>query len=77
MLNEFGAYWAANYNTVNRVFAQLLSGKSSADNSSSGIAWLDGYCEKQSTGGGYSIFEPFKAARKKVSAGTPGISTGY
>ena len=61
MLNEFGAYWAANYDATPRVFAQLLSGKSSSDSSSSGIAWLDGYCEHQSSGGGYSIFEPFKA----------------
>ncbi len=61
MLTEFGNYWAANYDAVDRVFAQLLSGKSSSDNSSSGIAWLDGYCEHQSSGGGYSVFEPFKA----------------
>ena len=61
MLNEFGAYWAANYDAVDRVFAQLLSGKSASTSSSSGIAWLDGYCEHQSSGGGYSIFEPFKA----------------
>ncbi len=61
MLSEFGNYWAANYDAVDRVFAQLLSGKSSSDTSSSGIAWLDGYCEHQSSGGGYSVFEPFKA----------------
>jgi len=61
MLSEFGNYWAANYDAVDRVFAQLLSGKSSSDSSSSGIAWLDGYCEHQSSGGGYSVFEPFKA----------------
>lgn len=61
MLNEFGTYWDANYDAVDRVFAQLLSGKSSSSYSSSGIAWLDGYCEHQSSGGGYSIFEPFKA----------------
>lgn len=61
MLSEFGTYWDANYDSTPRVFAQLLSGKSSSDSSSSGIAWLDGYCEHQSSGGGYSIFEPFKA----------------
>ncbi|MCK5378906.1 MAG: hypothetical protein KAJ78_05845 [Acidobacteria bacterium] len=60
-LNEFGAYWAANEDAVDRVFAQLLSGKSQSDNSSSGIAWLDGYCEQQSSGGGYSIFQAFKS----------------
>jgi len=62
MLNEFGSYWAANYDHIDRVLAQLLSGKSSNDYGSSGIAWLDGYCEHQSTGGGYSVFEPFKNA---------------
>jgi len=61
MLTEFGEYWAANYDGVDRVFAQLLSGKSTSSSSSSGIAWLDGYCEHQSSGGGYSVFEPFKA----------------
>lgn len=61
MLDEFGNYWATNYGAVDRVLAQLLSGKSSSSNSSSGIAWIDGYCENQSSGGGYSIFEPFKS----------------
>ncbi len=60
-LDEFGAEWAANNGGVDRVFAQLLSGKSSSDSSSSGIAWLDGYCENQSSGGGYSVFQAFKA----------------
>lgn len=58
-LNEFGTYWAANHAGVNRVFAALLSGKSCSNNSASGIAWVDGYCEKQNTGGGYSINQVF------------------
>ena len=61
MLTEFGEFWAANYDGVDRVFAQLLSGKSSSSNLSSGIAWLDGYCEHQSSGGGYSVFEAYKS----------------
>jgi len=68
ILSEFGNYWAANYDGVDRVFAQLLSGKSSSDSSSSGIAWLDGYCEHQSSGGGYSVFEAFKASWVSMSS---------
>ncbi|MEM9407336.1 MAG: M12 family metallo-peptidase [Acidobacteriota bacterium] len=60
-LDEFGDYWQANMGGVNRVFAALLSGKSGSDYSSSGIAWLDGYCESQSWGGGYSVTQIFKA----------------
>lgn len=68
MLSEFGNYWAANYDGVDRVFAQLLSGKSSSSSSSSGIAWIDGYCEHQSSGGGYSVFEAFKATWAPMDA---------
>jgi hypothetical protein len=60
-LNEFGAYWSANQGAVNRVFAMLLSGKSSSGFSASGIAWVDGYCETQTTGGGYSVTQVFTA----------------
>ncbi len=58
-LNEFGNYWAANMGGVDRVFAMLLSGKSGSGNSASGIAWVDGYCEFQSSGGGYSFTQVF------------------
>ena len=58
-LNEFGTYWAANMGSVERVLAMLLSGKSAANNQASGIAWIDGYCETQNTGGGYSINQVF------------------
>ncbi len=68
MLSEFGNYWAANYDTVDRVFAQLLSGKSTDPYYSSGIAWLDGYCEHQSSAGGYSVFEPFRNAGIEMAA---------
>ncbi len=61
-LGEFGSYWSANMSGVDRAFAMLLSGKSAYDSSSSGRAWLDGYCEKQSTGGGYSVSQVFLAS---------------
>ena len=59
-LNEFGTHWQNNMSSVDRVFAMLLSGKSSSSNSASGIAWVDGYCENQNTGGGYSINQIFR-----------------
>lgn len=58
-LDEFGSHWAVNMGSVDRVFAILLSGKSSSSNSASGIAWVDGYCEFQSVGGGYSVNQIF------------------
>ncbi len=58
-LSEFGSYWSSNQGSVNRTFAMLLSGKSSSAFSASGIAWVDGYCETQSTGGGYSVTQTF------------------
>ncbi len=61
-LDEFGDYWAANMGTISRTFAMLLSGKSPNPHSSSGIAWVDGYCEKQSYGGGYSVSQIFTAS---------------
>lgn len=59
-LNEFGTHWQNNMSSVDRVFAMLLSGKSSSANSASGIAWVDGYCESQNSGGGYSINQIFR-----------------
>jgi len=61
-LSEFGSHWSSNMGHIDRAFAMLLSGKSSSPYSSSGIAWLDGYCESQSVGGGYSVSQVFKAA---------------
>ena len=58
-LNEFGSYWSSNMGGVDRVLAMLLSGKESTNNRSSGIAWIDGYCEFQNTGGGYSVTQVF------------------
>ncbi len=61
-LTEFGSFWSSNQGGIPRVFAMLLSGKSSSPNSASGIAWIDGYCENQSVGGGYSINQVFTGA---------------
>ncbi len=61
-LNEFGGFWASTMGGVDRVLAMLLSGKSSSNNSASGIAWVDGYCEFQSSGGGYSVNQVFLAS---------------
>ncbi|MEO1084698.1 MAG: M12 family metallo-peptidase, partial [Acidobacteriota bacterium] len=68
-LSEFGSYWASNMGSVDRVFAMLLSGKSSSEFSSSGIAWVDGYCETQSTGGGYSVSQTFLFTSNTVNSG--------
>lgn len=66
-LNEFGNWWQQNQSGIERTFALLLSGKSSSPNSASGIAWLDGYCENQSIGGGYSINQVFTNPAISVS----------
>lgn len=65
-LNEFGGYWQANYASVPRSFAALLSGKSSSGNSASGIAWINAYCETQSQGGSYSVNQVFTNAQVPV-----------
>lgn len=62
-LNQFGNYWQANYssggNAVDRDFAMLLSGNSSSQNSSSGIAWVNSYCQTSGNGGSYSVTQVF------------------
>lgn len=56
-LNEFGNYWQSNHAGVSRALAMMLSGKSSNQFSSSGIAWLTGLC---STTYGYSLTQVFR-----------------
>jgi len=56
-LSEFRNYWAANYGSVPRALAAMLSGTSSSSYSASGIAWLGGLC---STSFGYSFSKVFK-----------------
>lgn len=59
-LDEFGDYWAANYGSVTRALAMMLSGKSSSANSASGIAWVSPLplC---STSFGYSFNQVFRS----------------
>jgi len=67
-LDEFGAYWAAHYQSTPRAFAMLLSGKSSSGNQAPGIAWINAYCETQSSGGSYSVNQVFT---------NPGVDVSY
>jgi hypothetical protein len=53
-LTEFGGWWRNNQSGISRAFALLLSGKSSSQNSASGIAWLlpsQVYCTSTGSGG--------------------------
>jgi hypothetical protein len=58
-LQEFGDYWANNYGHISRTHAALISGNSDLENSASGIAWVNSYCEEQSNGGSYSVNQLF------------------
>ncbi|MGE5168308.1 MAG: M12 family metallo-peptidase, partial [Deltaproteobacteria bacterium] len=60
-LDNFGNYWAANEGSVSRAFAVLLSGLGpcSSGCSASGIAWINSYCQKPSSGGSYAVVEVF------------------
>lgn len=53
-LQEFGNYWTANHQSVNRAAAAMLSGRGGSG--ASGIAWLDVLCSKTS---GYSYTQLF------------------
>lgn len=72
-LDEFGEQWRVNEVAVNRAFAAQISGKSSSNFSSAGLAWLIGSnnicnakgtlqsgCGGQCTSGHYSISQVFK-----------------
>jgi hypothetical protein len=56
-LSEFAAYWSANYGSITRAIATLLSGKQPSSNSASGIAPIGSLCSKTS---GYSFCQVFK-----------------
>jgi hypothetical protein len=73
-LNVFGGYWKANYASVGRSFATLLSGRGPCNScgtnctscSASGIAWLNQYCQKgfingSNTVGSYSVVQVFSS----------------
>lgn len=70
-LTEFGTFWQNNQSAVSRAFAMLLSGKSSSDFSSAGIAWVlngSNYCTSRSANGGhYSVTQVFKFAGSNAS----------
>jgi hypothetical protein len=51
-LSDFGEYWLANNNVIDRDFALLLSGQNISSNSFSGIAWLNLYCNNGFLNGG-------------------------
>jgi hypothetical protein len=51
-LSDFGEYWLANNNAIDRDFVLLLSGQNINSNSFSGIAWLNVYCQKGFLNGG-------------------------
>lgn len=44
-LTDFGEHWRVNEEAIERNFALLLSGQNISNNSFSGIAWLNQYCE--------------------------------
>ena len=84
-LNEFASFWSTNYGAVDRVFAMLLSGKSSSPFSASGIAYVAGggispgagvatYC---STSSGYSVNQVFYAFGASASALLVGHEIGH
>jgi len=70
-LVEFGNFWQANQAGTPRVLSMLVSGKSSNNFSSSGIAWLlaNGvYCsQRNGNGGAYSVSQVFKFAGSTAS----------
>lgn len=70
-LNEFGTYWANNRGRVFRHFAMLLSGKSSQQNSASGIGWINAYCSKPSSGGSYTVNQIFTFAGTTPAQNAP------
>jgi len=70
-LANFGTYWQTNYASTPRTFAALLSGRetdtSHAGFSASGIAWINSYCRKPSSGGSYSVNKVFTSAQVGVA----------
>lgn len=74
ILTEFGTWWQNNQAATPRVLAMMLSGKSTNDFSSSGIAWLltSGiYCnQRNGSGGGYSFSEVFKFSGSTAASDT-------
>lgn len=64
-LDEFANYWSANYASVSRAAALMLSGKQPTANSASGIAFVDALCSKSI---GYSFSQVFRYAGSDASS---------
>lgn len=65
-LDEFGGFWRDNNAGVARALAAMISGKSSNNFSSAGIAWLissGNYCTAKGTGGSSNIFGHYSINR--------------
>lgn len=72
-LSDFGEYWLANNNSIDRDFALLLSGQNINSNGFSGIAWLNVYCNNGFLNGG----GPDTAGSYSVNRMGTGLSVGF
>jgi metallopeptidase family M12-like protein/IPT/TIG domain-containing protein len=73
-LSEFSNYWNANYGSVSRAVAMMLSGKQGSTNVASGIAWISGLCSKSY---GYSFTQVFKINYLAGDASVVGHEIGH
>jgi hypothetical protein len=64
-LSEFRNYWVANYASVSRAAAMMLSGKQANAYSASGIGYVNTLC---SANGGYTFSQVFKYAGSTASS---------
>ncbi len=72
-LSDFGAFWLANMDAVDRQFALMLSGQNISSNAFSGIAWLNVYCNKGFLNGG----GPDTAGSYSVNRMGGSLTTGF
>jgi len=73
-LSDFGSYWLTNNNSLNRSFALLLSGQNIPNNSFSGIAWLNQYCQNGFSIGGGQIAGSYSVNRIGTSLSVAFVS---
>lgn len=89
-LDVFGAYWKANYGTIPRSFATLLSGRGPCSScgtgcvncSASGIAWINEFCQKGTvfgadTVGSYNLVQVFASTVVDPNADIAARLTGH
>jgi hypothetical protein len=62
-LNEFAAYWAANFGGVKRAAATLLSGKQ-PDANTSGYSFVGVLCSTQAVGGAYNFNQVYTSSAR-------------